>query len=134
MKYLKQVFQKRNIERAIAQVRRNKGSAGVDGMTVGELPAFFNKHGKTIIRAVEEGRYQPHGVKGIEIPKPNGGTRLLGIPTAVDRVIQQAIHQVLSPVYEQEFSSHSYGFRPKKSARQAVHQALAYKLIRIDYY
>ena len=126
MKYLKQVFQKRNIERAIAQVRRNKGSAGVDGMTVDKLPAFFEKHGKTIIRATEEGKYQPHAVKGIEIPKPNGGTRLLGIPTAVDRVVQQAIHQVLSPVYEQEFSSHSYGFRPKKNARQAVHQALRY--------
>jgi len=126
MKYLKQVLCKRNINRAIAQVMRNKGSSGVDGMKVDELPTFFEKHLNTIVQAIETGKYQPHAVRGIEIPKPNGGKRLLGIPTVVDRVIQQAIHQVLSPVYEQEFSSYSYGFRPNKSARQAVHQALQY--------
>jgi group II intron reverse transcriptase/maturase len=124
MKYLKQVLHKRNFERAMAQVIRNKGSAGADGMKVDELPAFFDKHLGTISQAIESGKYQPQGIKGIEIPKPSGGKRLLGIPTVVDRVIQQAIHQVLSPVYEQEFAPYSYGFRPKKSARQAVHQAL----------
>lgn len=126
MNYLKQVLYKRNIERAIQQVRRNKGSAGIDGMQVTELSTFFDQHLGTIIKAIEAGTYQPQVVKGVEIPKASGGKRLLGIPTAIDRVIQQAIHQVLSPVYEQEFSKYSYGFRPNKSARQAVHQALHY--------
>jgi len=126
MKYLKQILHKRNIERAIAQVKRNKGVSGIDGMQVEELPTFFEKHLNTIIQAIETGKYQPRMVKGIEIPKPNGSKRLLGIPTVVDRTIQQAIHQVLSPVYEQEFSPYSYGFRPKKSARQAVYQSLSY--------
>jgi len=126
MNYLNQVLTKRNIDRAMAQVMRNKGSAGVDGMTVDALPEFFGKHYAKIADVIRAGTYQPHAVRGIEIPKPNGGKRLLGIPTVVDRTIQQAIHQVLSPIYDQEFSPYSYGFRPKKSARQAVHQALFY--------
>ncbi len=126
MEYLKQVLDKRNIVRAIQQVKRNKGSAGIDGMEVSELSTFFNRHYAKICQVIEAGTYQPHKIKGVEIPKPNGGKRLLGIPTVVDRVIQQSIHQVLSPVYELEFSPFSYGFRPNKSARQAVHQALHY--------
>ena len=126
MNLLEQVLSKRNIDRAIRQVKSNGGSAGVDGMKVTALEDFFAKNYTTITNHIRQGTYQPQKVRGIEIPKPSGGKRLLGIPTVIDRTIQQAIHQILSPLYEQEFSSFSYGFRPKKSARQAVHQALDY--------
>ena len=126
MKLLNQILHKRNFDRAIARVKGNKGSSGTDKMSVTELSEFFDKHFVKIAEVIRNGTYQPHAVKGIEIPKPNGGKRLLGIPTVVDRTVQQAIHQVLSPMYEAEFSPYSYGFRPKKSARQAVHQALSY--------
>ena len=126
MKLLNQILHKRNFDRAIARVKGNKGSAGTDKMSVTDLPKFFDKHYVKITEVIRNGTYQPHAVKGIEIPKSSGGKRLLGIPTVVDRTIQQAIHQVLSPIYEAEFSPYSYGFRPNKSARQAVHQALSY--------
>ena len=126
MNYLRQVLTPRNLQRAIKQVKRNKGSCGVDGMVVDELNEYFRANWTEIKLAIENGTFQPSKVLGVEIDKPDGGKRLLGIPTAIDRVIQQMIHQVLSPVYDVEFSTYSYGFRPGKNAHQAIHQALDY--------
>jgi len=109
MNYLRQVLTPRNLQRAIKQVKRNKGSCGVDGMEVDELDGYFRANWTEIKSAIENGTFQPSKVLGVEIDKPDGGKRLLGIPTAIDRVIQQMIHQVLSPVYDVEFSTYSYG-------------------------
>ena len=126
MNYLRQVLTPQNLQRAIKQVKRNKGSCGVDGMEVDELDGYFRANWTEIKSAIENGTFQPSKVLGVEIDKPDGGKRLLGIPTAIDRVIQQMVHQVLSPVYDVEFSTYSYGFRPGKNAHQAIHQALDY--------
>jgi len=126
MDYLRQVLTYRNLQRAIEQVKRNKGRCGIDGMGVNQLDDYFKFHWNEIKQSIVNGTYQPSKVLGVEIDKPNGGKRLLGIPTVIDRVIQQMIHQVLSPVYDVEFSSYSYGFRPGKNAHQAIHQALDY--------
>lgn len=123
---MEQVCNWANLNRAYKQVKANKGAPGVDGMTVDELRDFIVKHKETLIRSLLEGRYQPKPVRLVEIPKPNEGTRQLGIPTVVDRLVQQAILQVLQPIYELEFSNNSYGFRPKRSAHQAVEQAQKY--------
>jgi RNA-directed DNA polymerase len=126
MNYLRQVLTPRNLQRAIKQVKRNKGSCGVDGMKVDELDGYFGANWTEIRSTSENGTFQPAKVLGVEIDKPDGGKRLLGIPTVIDRVIQQMIHQVLSPVYDVEFSTYSYGFRSGKNAHQAIHQALDY--------
>jgi RNA-directed DNA polymerase len=126
MDYLRQVLTYRNLQRAIEQVKRNKGRCGIDGMGVNQLDDYFKFHWNEIKQSIGDGTYQPSKVLGVEIDKPNGGKRLLGIPTVIDRVIQQMIHQVLSPVYDVEFTSYSYGFRPGKNAHQAIHQALDY--------
>lgn len=126
MSLLSQALSRKNFNRAIRKVKSNGGGAGVDGMKVSALEDFFAEKFDKITAHIQAGTYQPHKVKGVEIEKPFGGKRLLGIPTAIDRTIQQAVHQVLSPLYEQEFSDFSYGFRPKRSARQCVHQALNY--------
>ena len=126
MELLKGMLSKENMRRAYFQVVRNKGSAGVDGMRVEELKPHLQQHWEVIKERVQAGRYRPQAVKGIPIPKRSGGTRMLGIPTVTDRMIQQAIHQVLSPLWEPEFSQYSYGFRPGKSALQAVEQAQTY--------
>ncbi len=126
MKLLGNLVHRRNFDKAVAQVIKNKGSAGADGMKVTVLNDFFNKNFRTIKQAIEEGTYQPDEIKGVEIEKPNGVSRRLGIPTVVDRTIQQAVNQLLSPIYEQEFSPFSYAFRQGKSARHAVDQALTY--------
>jgi RNA-directed DNA polymerase len=107
-------------------VVRNKGAAGVDGVTVAELKDWLAVHWPSVKKALLEGRYLPRPVRRVDIPKPSGGVRTLGIPTLVDRLIQQALHQVLSPVFEPTFSEWSYGFRPGRSAGQAVKQAQAY--------
>ncbi len=110
MNYLRQVLTPpQNLQRAIKQVKRNKGSCGVDGMVVDELDGYFRANWTEIKSAIENGTFQPSKVLGVEIDKPDGGKRLLGIPTAIDRVIQQMIHRVLSPVYDVEFSTYSYG-------------------------
>jgi len=101
-----------NLKRAWAQVRANKGAAGVDGLTIENFPAWANQHWKQCKTQLENGRYRPQPVKRVEIDKPDGGKRLLGIPTVLDRVIQQAITQILSPIFEPTFSNNSYGFRP----------------------
>ena len=115
-----------NLRKAYEQVVGNRGSSGVDGMQVSDLAAYLQENWPCIRSAIEEGSYMPQAVLGISIPKPTGGTRLLGIPTVVDRLIQQAIHQVLSPLWEPDFSPYSYGFRPGRNAQQAVQQAQLY--------
>jgi len=116
-----------NIAAAVRAVVRNKGAAGVDGMTVRDLPRAFAAHWPEIERDLLEGRYQPQPVRRVSIPKPGGGgERHLGIPTVFDRVIQQAVLQQLQPLWDPTFSEHSYGFRPGRSAHQAVAQAQAY--------
>jgi RNA-directed DNA polymerase len=113
--------------RALKQVERNKGAAGVDNMTVEQLRAYLREHWLGIREGLLSGDYQPQPVRKVEIPKPGGtGMRMLGIPTVVDRLIQQALHQVLSPLFEPSFSESSYGFRPQRSAQQAVLKAREY--------
>ncbi len=115
-----------NMQRAYKQVKRNKGVSGIDGMEVGEFAGWYSRNGDTLRHSLLRGSYIPQGVKTVEIPKPNGGVRRLGIPTVIDRVIQQAIAQVLSPIYERTFSDSSYGFRPGRSAPQAVRKGSEY--------
>ena len=115
-----------NMDRALRKVIANKGAAGVDGMTVFALERHWKQHGPEIMSRLRSGTYRPAPVKRVEIPKPDGGVRKLGIPTVVDRLIQQALLQVLQPVWEPAFSQHSYGFRPGRSAQQAVRQAQVY--------
>jgi RNA-directed DNA polymerase len=120
------VVARENMLRAYEQVRSNKGAAGVDGMTVEQLKPYLQEHWERIKEELLNGKYQPLPVRCVEIPKPQGGVRQLGIPPVVDRLIQQALHQVLSPIFEPEFSESSYGFRPGRSAHQAVRQARVY--------
>lgn len=114
---------RRNIEKALLQVERNKGVGGVDGMQTDELRDYLNAHYTMLSQEVISGNYNPGAVKKVEIPKPQGGVRMLGIPTVKDRLIQQAISQWLMQFYEPNFSTFSYGFRPNKNAHQAVLQA-----------
>src|SRR6266480_3754365 len=115
-----------NIEAALRAVVRNKGAPGVDGITVQQLPGMLKARWSEIESQLLQGRYQPQPVRRVRIPKPAGGTRNLGIPTVIDRVIQQAVLQRLQPQWDPTFSEHSYGFRPGRSAHQAVAQAQAY--------
>lgn len=116
----------RNMATALRRVKANKGAAGIDGMTVDAMEAYLRRHGPELTERLRQGRYKPLPVRRVQIPKPDGGTRELGIPTVVDRLIQQAILQVLEPIWEPTFSEHSYGFRPGRSAHQAVVKAQAY--------
>jgi group II intron reverse transcriptase/maturase len=120
------IFSRGNLFAALERVQQNGGSPGVDGMTVEELPDHLRAHWPTIRAKLNERAYQPSPVKRVEIPKPKGGVRLLGIPTVQDRLIQQAMHQVLSGVFEPTFSEHSYGFRPGRRAHDAVRAARGY--------
>jgi len=126
MDLLNRILSKENLRAAYEQVVRNKGSAGVDSIRIDDLKPYLQEHWDRLKEELETGTYQPQAVLGVKIPKRNGGERLLGIPTVVDRMIQQAIHQELSPLFDPEFSEHSYAFRPGKSAAQAIQQALAY--------
>lgn len=123
---LEKILNRRNIERAIRAVERNHGAGGVDDRQSDELRPFVNANCQGLLDSIREGNYQPSPVRKVEIPKDTGGVRTLGIPTVVDRMIQQAIYQVLSPIYEEEFDKHSYGFRPRKNAHQAVLTAQGY--------
>jgi len=123
---LEKILDQDNMNLAYRRVKANKGSHGVDGMTVDELSSFLKQKGSQIKQSIREGRYRPKPVRRVEIPKPDGGIRLLGIPTVLDRVIQQAIAQVLSPIYERQFSENSYGFRPNRNAHQAVKKCKGY--------
>ncbi len=120
------VFTRENMQTALKRVESNKGAAGIDGMEVSELRSYLREHWLEVRAALESGTYRPSPVRRVEIPKPEGGVRQLGIPTVLDRLIQQAIAQVLTPMFEAVFSKHSYGFRPARSAHQAVQQARAY--------
>src|SRR5699024_2194552 len=120
------VVNRNNMERAIAKVRKNKGAPGIDGITVDELDLHMSKYYSHIIRKVKEGSYKPLPVKRVEIPKANGGIRLLGIPTVRDRVVQQAILQVIDPIIDPNFSEYSYGFRKGRNAHQAIEQIQQY--------
>lgn len=123
---LDKILDRNNLNDAYKQVVRNKGAAGVDGMTIDELGGYLTRNREEIILEIRERRYEPQPVLRVEIPKPDGGTRLLGIPTVVDRVIQQAISQVLTPIFDRQFSDHSYGFRPRRYAEMAILKALEY--------
>jgi len=112
-----------NLDRAARAVRANKGRGGVDGMTVRDLPGWFASNWKSLQQSLLDGSYQPQPVLGMEIPKPGGGMRQLGIPAVVDRMVQQAILQVLDPLIDPTFSEASFGFRPGKSAHQALRRA-----------
>jgi group II intron reverse transcriptase/maturase len=111
---------------ACERVVRNGGAAGVDGMTAEELQPYLTKHYRELRESIRGGWYKPAPVRGVKIPKPDGGKRQLGIPTVIDRMVQQALVQILQPIFEQAFSDSSYGFRPKRSARQAVERAKGY--------
>ena len=123
---LEKVVRKETLEAAWKQVRANKGAPGVDGTTVGDFPEWFHEYGDQVISAIVEGTYEPAPVLRVDIPKPNGGTRTLGVPTVLDRVIQQAIAIVLTPIFDPTFSESSHGFRPGRSAHGAVRQAKSY--------
>ena len=123
---MEEVCGRKNCRQALARVKSNKGSAGIDGMTVEQLPAYLKQHWPTIREQLLSGTYKPQPVKRVEIPKPDGGIRPLGIPTVLDRFIQQAVMQVLQRSWDQTFSAHSYGFRPGGSAHQAVTKAQQY--------
>ena len=126
MELMDVILSKENIEMAVTAVKRNKGAAGIDKMQVGELDEYLAKNLDNIVRQIQNKVYKPQPVRRVYIPKPNGKQRPLGIPTVVDRVIQQAVSQVLMKEYDPYFSNYSYGFRPKRSAHMAIEQVLEY--------
>ena len=123
---MEEVCERENMLKAWKRVRANKGSPGVDGMTIDETPDYLREHWPAIRQQLLEGTYIPQPVRRVEIPKPDGGVRKLGIPRVLDRLIQQAVLQVLQRRWDPTFSEHSYGFRPGRSAHQAVAQAQQY--------
>ena len=126
MELIEWILQDENMDKAIKSVKRNRGAYGVDKMSVEELDPYFAQHRDEIKTQIREGKYKPNPVRRAYIPKSNGKNRPLGIPTVVDRVVQQATAQVLSLGYDKYFSEHSYGFRPNRSCQQAVEEALTY--------
>ena len=126
MELLNKVLDYSNIGKAYKQVVGNKGSKGVDGVTTDQLQDYMQENWSRIKQEITTGHYQPQAVLGVEIPKTSGGKRLLGIPTVIDRLIQQSIHQVLNPIFDVEFSEYSYGFRKGRSAHQAILQSQRY--------
>lgn len=121
---LDRILAKENLNQAYNRVVKNKGAAGIDNMSYTQLLSHLKENGEAISEAIRKRKYTPQPVLRIEIPKPDGGVRKLGIPTVTDRTIQQAIAQVLTPIYEAQFHDHSYGFRPRRSAHQAITKAL----------
>src|SRR5678816_1359008 len=123
---IEQVISRKNRHYAHKQVLRNKGSAGVDGMQVSELKQHIVKDGAAIVTGIINGTYLAQPILGVTIPKSNGKTRLLGIPTVTDRWLQQAVAQAITPLFEYEFKDHSYGFRPGKTAQHCIQQSMQY--------
>jgi len=123
---LEQILSRDNLNQAFMRVKSNKGAAGIDKMGVGEMQDYLKTHGEAIIQAIAEGKYKPNPVRRVEIPKDDGGIRPLGIPTVIDRLVQQAIAQVLSPIFEHQFSNNSHGFRPQRSCHNAIRQSQEY--------
>jgi RNA-directed DNA polymerase len=117
---IEEILEPENLAAAWQRVKANKGAPGIDGMTIEDFPAFAREHWPRIATAIREGNYRPAPVRRVWIPKPDGSKRPLGIPTVLDRVIQQAVAQVLGPLFEAGFSEHSHGYRPGRSAHQAV--------------
>jgi group II intron reverse transcriptase/maturase len=124
MKLMDEVLSKDNLNLAYSRVVRNKGAAGVDEMTCEQVKEFLTVHGNELIHQIKSREYQPQPVRRVEIPKPNGGVRKLGIPTVVDRIIQQALVQKMTPIFEPAFSEYSYGFRPNRRCQDAIDRAL----------
>ena len=123
---LEAILDRNNLNRAYKRVKRNHGAAGIDGMTVEEALPWLKEHREELLRSIRDGSYMPSPVRRKEIPKPDGGVRKLGIPTVVDRVIQQAIAQKLQSIWEPLFSDSSYGYRPRRSAQQAIQKVKEY--------
>lgn len=124
MELLEKILSKDNLNKAYKQVYKNKGASGIDGVTTEELFSYIKEHKEEILYSIRNRKYKPQPVRKVYIPKENGKLRKLGIPSAIDRVIQQAIVQILTPIYEEQFSNNSFGFRPRRSCEQAVIQAL----------
>lgn len=123
---MEKICDRNNLNLAYKRVKANKGSPGIDGMTIDEMGKFIAAHKERLLKSLLNGSYRPQPVREVEIPKPGGGLRQLGIPTVIDRLVQQAILQVLQPIFERKFSDNSFGFRPNRSAHQAVKQAQNY--------
>ena len=123
---LEAILDRNNLNRAYKRVKRNHGAAGIDGMTVEESLPWLKEHREELLRSIRDGSYMPSPVRRKEIPKSDGGVRKLGIPTVVDRVIQQAIAQKLQSIWEPLFSDSSYGYRPRRSAQQAIQKVKEY--------
>ncbi|MGG4268490.1 group II intron reverse transcriptase/maturase, partial [Peribacillus simplex] len=126
MELLEQILRNQNMNEAYLRVYKNKGASGVDGVTVDELKQYLKENKDELRQRIRTRKYQPQAALRVEIPKENGKMRKLGIPTVVDRVVQQAIHQVLSPIFEEQFSEFSYGFRPKRSCEMAIIKSLEF--------
>ena len=124
MKLMDEVLSKDNLNQAYLQVTRNKGASGIDDMTCEEVKDYLKAHGNDLINQIKSREYKPLPVRRVEIPKPNGGVRKLGIPTVIDRIIQQALVQKLTPIFEPTFSEYSYGFRPNRRCQNAIDRAL----------
>jgi RNA-directed DNA polymerase len=127
VKLIERMVERENMKKAYSKVMRNRGAAGIDKMQVEQLKPYLQKNWVKIKEELLAGEYKPKPVRRVEIPKPNGGGRQLGIPTVMDRLIQQALHQTLSPIFDPAFSQYSYGFRPGKNAHQAVLKAKEYQ-------
>lgn len=123
---LEKVLDTENLNAAYKRVKKNGGAPGVDGMTVEGMLPYLKEHGWELVQSIKEGWYKPQPVRRVEIPKPDGGVRLLGVPAVIDRMIQQAVTQVLVPIFEPTFSDNSYGFRPGRNAQQAIKRAKEY--------
>lgn len=126
MELLEEILNPENLNKAYKRVYQNKGTSGVDGVTVEEIADYIKDNKKVIVNQIRKRRYKPQPVRRVQIPKENGKKRNLGIPTVMDRIIQQAMVQVLSPIFEKQFNDNSYGFRPGRSCEQAVIKALEY--------
>ena len=126
MELLEQILTKENLNKAYKKVYQNKGASGIDGITVEEVSEYLKENKDRILNQIRHRRYKPQPVRRVQIPKENGKKRNLGIPTVVDRIIQQAIVQVISRIFEEQFNDNSYGFRPNRSCEQAVVRVLEY--------
>ena len=129
MRLIEEILSVENLNEAIKRVKANKGASGIDKMSVDKLEPYFNEHRKEIIESIMNKTYRPKPVRRVYIPKSNGKLRPLGIPTVVDRVIQQAIAQRLVPIYENVFSEYSYGFRPNRDCHTAMNKVLEYLIL-----
>ena len=123
---LERVLERNNLNQAYKRVKQNGGAAGIDGMTITEMLPYLAEHREELLDSLRGGWYKPNPVRRVEIPKPDGGVRQLGVPTVIDRMVQQALHQVLQPIFEETFSDSSYGFRPGRNAHQAIKRAKEY--------